>query len=211
MPSTLLSRQTLNATDLDGLTYGTSLDMEIIGPVFKDGPNITFTGTPEAFYNKVHELNPNYDTDFQDVIAAQGSEDELEGVDATAAKTFCYHDDYASTQPIKNGIKYLNSLSASCGSIRRFCTRVSCSYDSGIYLCNNVSAPISFSQRVSKLLTLSFQYSNTTKSTSAARVSPNWLIVVLVSVILEIMFNLVSAVVMDGSLILRGQAVEYLE
>ena len=135
MPSAPQARQNGNGTDADGLPFGDQM-MTFEGPAFPSGPNITFTGTPEQFYNKVHQLNPNYDNDFKAVIAAQDAEDDDEVAHHT--KTFCYHDDYAHTDAIRTGIHYLHGVTASCRSIRRFCDRVSCSEDSGIYPCNNV-------------------------------------------------------------------------
>ena len=159
-PSTLFARQSGNDTDVDDFpNLPISSDfIEIVGPAFPGGPDITFTGSPEDFYKKVTALNPSYDSDFAADIAAEASasdEDLTESAHHHAA--FCFHDNYAHTDAIRSGIHYLKSLHARCGSVRNFCTRVSCSYNSGIYLCNDVRSENVLHLPFSRLLTLTQQ------------------------------------------------------
>ena len=110
MPSSLGARQSDNTTDLEPIPYSTSF-IEISGPAFPGGPNITITGSAEDFYNKVVALNPNYDSDFAADIAAEDSENDDDLVEtARNHKAFCFHDNYASTSAIRTGIHYLNKL-----------------------------------------------------------------------------------------------------
>lgn len=139
--SALQARQ--NGTDSvvgEDLPFGSGITFE--GPAFVGGANITFTGTAEGFWNRVHELNPNYDADFKDIIAAQNATDTAADVADSQHRITCYHDGlYASSSRIQQGVSYLYGLNAACSSPKRFCERVSCSYASGIYLCNAVGLP----------------------------------------------------------------------
>ncbi|KAH8800407.1 hypothetical protein F5884DRAFT_810219 [Xylogone sp. PMI_703] len=117
-------------------------EMTYEGPAFPSGTQITLTGTAEAIYAKLLELNPNYDTDFATEIAANMAadpedDDSVSGLDARSWHGNChlYTDRVCIPRQVRSGIHYLHKLTGSCGLQARTCTRVSCDLDAGIYAC----------------------------------------------------------------------------
>lgn len=55
---------------------------------------------------------------------------------------------YAYVDDIDDGIDYLGRLNGGCSVGAKSCSRISCSYDSAIFLCNDVSTCVYCSPRV---------------------------------------------------------------
>ena len=125
-------------------------------PVFPGGENATIAGTVEEVHAELIRRNPQWDTDFplaemaDDKVAARGLEART---DFRGARTVCGPGSFgwskASTYEIRNGIRYLNGVSGrpSQGPGPGSCGRVSCSWSSAIWWCNDVRAllPLPFS------------------------------------------------------------------
>ncbi|KAL2205367.1 hypothetical protein CC79DRAFT_1399524 [Sarocladium strictum] len=107
---------------------------------FPGGDALQLNGTIEKIHAQLLELNPNYDTDFPVLV------DDEDSIEARAPCNAGWHHTRCNTnrnkaklQAINNGIKYLRSkagrpsLPAGPGK----CGRVSCSYNSGIWWCND--------------------------------------------------------------------------
>ena len=121
---------------------------QIEGPAFLNGPNITWNGTINGFWDHVHKLNPNYDEDFKDVLAAQlaenNPEDNPDEADTAARKKTltCRNDDPSfqiNCRSLQEGIDHLHGVTASCSAPARTCWSVYCTGSQHIYLCNWVS------------------------------------------------------------------------
>lgn len=152
----------LQIPDFDG-----SGEVEFEGRAFLNGANVSFVGTAEKFYNHLLSLNPNYDEDFKDIIAAQDAEtdaelaemmndsekaefdDFMKGANATsldkrAHKNFrrqCESDKRGSMpKPWGYNYRYLKKINAMCKAPAGGCKRTTCRGTSGIWLCNNVGA-----------------------------------------------------------------------
>lgn len=109
-----------------------------------DGPPVILNGTVEEVHAQLLELNPNFDADF--ALAEPASEETV--------NIFNYLDRFPSNSPHKcferwgfvftdalwDGIDYLRRIggkpTASAGPST--CARVSCSYRTGIFWCNDV-------------------------------------------------------------------------
>ncbi|KAI0018972.1 hypothetical protein F4780DRAFT_793781 [Xylariomycetidae sp. FL0641] len=115
--------------------------MEFTGPVFADGPDVTFTGTAEQIFAHILAVNPSYETDFPG---------ELPDTNATQLESMMAQDqDHvicnvggdgpAQDWAILHGISYIGKLKGNCGASPgpNVCGRISCSYDSGIWWCND--------------------------------------------------------------------------
>ncbi|KAK4228060.1 hypothetical protein QBC38DRAFT_525034 [Podospora fimiseda] len=97
------------------------------------GPKVALNGTVEQVHAQLLEINPNYDVEFAAVEA--GAED-VTAVDSRELQKRDW------TERIIDGIAYLRSLgsrSATNGPGPNNCARVSCSWSSAIWYCNNNS------------------------------------------------------------------------
>lgn len=115
-------------------------------PVSLDGRTATLNGTVQEVYQQLLEINPNYEAEFGTV------QQRLSTTIAKAREVFraserrdtwsdCGHFDAARAQAIWEGINHLNHVSGRpvSGPGPGVCGRVSCSYDSAIWWCNDVS------------------------------------------------------------------------
>lgn len=120
-------------------------DVEILttltytGPIIPGGGNITLVGDAKSIYDQIMNINPGYkieDFNVPDV--------KRDLVDRSPISHQCNVAAGASYRRIQEGIAYLNALGAGlCGlGPKPACTRVSCSYDSAIYYCNDNSVRI---------------------------------------------------------------------
>ncbi|KAK6353848.1 hypothetical protein TWF730_008271 [Orbilia blumenaviensis] len=129
------------------------------GPAFPGGPDVNITGTVEHIFAKLHEMNPKYDAwefpDYQQEMARKGlTKDGPIGLGARSGNlekrgwTKCNVDG----KPVGNyitqcaeGIRYLKGLNGYCGAPKGWagCSRVSCSHNCGIFLCNDNNHKIS--------------------------------------------------------------------
>ena len=108
------------------------------------GPTVDIPGTVQDVYAELEKVNPNFVSDF-------GLEDPDNSTSVTAPlESRAYYiesihcdwgGDYCSGQSILDGIKYLRGVPGQpkTGPGPGNCGRVSCSYNSAIYWCNDVS------------------------------------------------------------------------
>jgi hypothetical protein len=99
-------------------------------------------GTIEEVHEELLKLNPKWDEDFlMDLPDEDESSALVKRTDFYGAKYVCGKWSSARSKPISNGIKYLRGLSGHprAGPGPGNCARVSCSYQSGIWWCNDVS------------------------------------------------------------------------
>ncbi|KAF3479665.1 uncharacterized protein GIQ15_06641 [Arthroderma uncinatum] len=116
--------------------------MKYVGPITPGGANVTLEGTAEHIHAQILKLNPKFNPgDFHD----DKSDHELRTRSKT--NTICgkIAGGRANIRHIDAGIRYLNSLPGGCYAPAgpRACIRISCSYGSAIYLCNDNNHSIS--------------------------------------------------------------------
>ncbi|KAF3274581.1 hypothetical protein TWF970_007842 [Orbilia oligospora] len=126
------------------------------GPAVPGGPDVTITGTVEVIFRKLHEMNPKYDPwefpDYQEKMARQGlsknstleaRSDKLEKRGRTKCNVSGKEVGNYITQ-CAEGVRYLRQLNGYCGAPKGYagCSRVSCSHNCGIFLCNDNNKPI---------------------------------------------------------------------
>ncbi|KAM0421487.1 hypothetical protein ACHAPT_010660 [Fusarium lateritium] len=105
------------------------------GKVDKRGEDVTLEGTIEEITAKAREINPDFGRESQPEKRAE------------FGKLNCGWggDGKASSVAINDGIKYLNSFGDGyCGldDGPAKCARISCSYNSAIWLCNDKNTPL---------------------------------------------------------------------
>ena len=106
--------------------------------VFPGQPTIKLSGTVQEVHRKLLELNPDWETDYPANITSP----KLEKRNFDSAGYFCGGRwAYCHIDPIDVGIEYLRRLRSlpGLGPGPGRCSRVSCSYNAGIYWCNDVS------------------------------------------------------------------------
>ncbi|KAI1407984.1 hypothetical protein F5Y13DRAFT_194831 [Hypoxylon sp. FL1857] len=106
------------------------------GTVTKNGPKMSFNGSSfEDIEAQIHRMNPDFSWDDQDVIGTP--------VHSTSEKAHLTCDPnniwWAQVFRINQGIEYLKGKTGTCsmGPGPRVCTRISCSYKSAIWWCND--------------------------------------------------------------------------
>ncbi|KAL3464647.1 hypothetical protein BJX64DRAFT_286138 [Aspergillus heterothallicus] len=97
---------------------------------------IFLNGTVEQVYAKLLEINPNYDDDWNGETMNGVVEPELETRDVDH-KIECLRDIGPTQKFIKAGIRYLRKINGRPHLPAGECSRVSCSYNSAIYWCND--------------------------------------------------------------------------
>lgn len=114
---------------------------------------IILNGTVEQVHSQLLEINPKYQAEVfekrEDLLAAPTAataatdltEPTAVAHSAQVWRIQCGGYDSASTKPINDGIKYLNGIAGQPknGPGPNNCGRVSCSYNSSIWWCNDVS------------------------------------------------------------------------
>ncbi|KAI0379516.1 hypothetical protein F5Y04DRAFT_259889 [Hypomontagnella monticulosa] len=125
-----------------GLPEGYKLvDVTWSGNITADGPEMSFTGS--SFHDIDSQiLKANPDFVWPDVGTNSTSEVMKRGdLGDTGDLLFCRPNgvQFASSYRIKEGIDYLRGKSGKCHMQAgpRVCTRISCSYKSGIFWCND--------------------------------------------------------------------------
>ncbi|KXX78412.1 hypothetical protein MMYC01_205883 [Madurella mycetomatis] len=107
---------------------------------FPDGPMMNITGTLEHVYSELTKINPNYD-EFVSSLEAERAVDarSVEKRFGPVCGSAGYGWEYAIKNDIQEGISYLRGVSGqpSMGPGPGNCGRVSCSYDSAIWWCND--------------------------------------------------------------------------
>ncbi|KAH7115334.1 hypothetical protein B0J11DRAFT_510927 [Dendryphion nanum] len=109
------------------------------GAVTKGGPNITLTGDVQSIMRQILILNPNYAP--EDSAKALGlitrstalSEASLSKRQTTFS---CHGLEAAVTSDVDAAINYLANLGGYCGAAAGTCARMTCSNDSGTFICS---------------------------------------------------------------------------
>lgn len=109
------------------------------GQFGKNGEEMTLFGTIEEVVKEVASINPDYvwaDQD-EDMVHIAGLEEDDAWLERKVSKLDCSAvGTRALRNPIKMGIHYLYTKPKdTCRLEARSCTRVSCSWDSAIYVC----------------------------------------------------------------------------
>ncbi|KAL2062532.1 hypothetical protein VTL71DRAFT_6798 [Oculimacula yallundae] len=101
------------------------------------GPNITITGDVMTITEQILELNPKY---FEDGLGAAGERVTQASRAQSAWPPNCGQTwKGARVDFIQDGISYLYRLGGWAHLASSGCARVSCSFDSGIYICQHAS------------------------------------------------------------------------
>ncbi|OAL66741.1 small monomeric GTPase [Trichophyton rubrum] len=117
----------------DTLPYPTG-PLTYIGPVEVNGKNVTLEGTVQEIYSQVKDLTGSI------LKPVDIPKDDPKHKLQTRSKVSlnCHpQGGGANLRPIRDGIRYLNGLQGKCIGVPRTCTRVSCSWKAGIFLCND--------------------------------------------------------------------------
>lgn len=126
------------ASDVEAQGYNI-VPLTFTGPVTPDGKTITLTGTAEDIYAQILKLNPSYNaTDFED-----DNDSSLEKRKPVGDILCNLGYSKARTDATRDGIAYLGKMKGYCGvgAGPRICSRLACSWNSAIYMCNDVSFP----------------------------------------------------------------------
>lgn len=106
------------------------------------GPTVNITGTVENVYEELEKINPTFVSDFRldDPDNSPSLAAPVKSRGYTIQSFNCNVYDYASLKAIQAGLVYLNGVPGkpSNGPGPGNCGRVSCSYNSAIYWCNDV-------------------------------------------------------------------------
>ncbi|KAL2860917.1 uncharacterized protein BJX67DRAFT_375715 [Aspergillus lucknowensis] len=120
---------------LDGYTI-TQPEWEV--RAFPDGEYLKLKGTIQEVRRELLKINPNWDNDF---VSKQKRNNELEKrTDFSNSNFNCFGRwGGAQMEVIEDGIEYLRGVDGrpNMGPGPGNCGRVSCSYNSGIYWCND--------------------------------------------------------------------------
>ncbi|PNY26072.1 Uncharacterized protein TCAP_03995 [Tolypocladium capitatum] len=101
---------------------------------FPDGPTLRLNGTIQEIRRQLLEINPNYDTDFNRTAVVE-KRDEFDG-----AKYFCLEKwGHPYERGYYSGLDYLRNHRGAphMQPGPAVCSRVSCGYKTGIWLCND--------------------------------------------------------------------------
>lgn len=135
---------TVNTTATELKAQGYTIDpLTIIGPVGPDGENITLTGTVQEIHSQLLEINSSYNVsvDVDSFTLDVATKHEKRCPD----KILCGLTNYtpANPRPILEGAVYLEGFKGVLCHVEagpKRCVRFSCSYNSAIWLCNDVSS-----------------------------------------------------------------------
>ncbi|KAK7756191.1 hypothetical protein SLS62_001784 [Diatrype stigma] len=121
---------------------GLSLTFE--GPLFVGGPNVTLSGTLEKIVAQINATNPEY------FLSNETSNDSVSGHGASKGgnqegPVYCHlgTPNPASLAPIEEAVSYLERLKGGCIAPAGpgYCGKISCSYDSAVWWCNDRLEP----------------------------------------------------------------------
>ncbi|KAH8901145.1 hypothetical protein GQ53DRAFT_740248 [Thozetella sp. PMI_491] len=139
----------LPAQDAAATDLLTSSPLKWTGQIHLDQAPVTLEGTAQEIYEKIISINPNYDEELglESSNATLAARDlGLEKRRAPTSSDFtCGYGNYVGALPIGLGIQYLYKIgNADCVAPAGKpgaggCSRVSCSDNSGIWLCNDQS------------------------------------------------------------------------
>lgn len=109
---------------------------------FKDGPVLTLSGTVQEMHSQLLEINPNYNADFElDTKLAARADLPVKRTNFNGAHTICGNFASTTVDNLDNGINYLRRVGGRphMNGGPGACGRVSCSYNTAIWWCNDVS------------------------------------------------------------------------
>ncbi|KAH8673767.1 hypothetical protein BX600DRAFT_433381 [Xylariales sp. PMI_506] len=111
------------------------------GQLEADGPQLSFNGTLQSYKEieaQIHALDPGFN--WPSVSITQNGATVTQ-VQRSKSSIFCHvgGGGEINTDTIADGVQYLKSIGGQCQvpAGPRKCARVSCSYDAGIWLCND--------------------------------------------------------------------------
>lgn len=109
---------------------------------FPDGPTITLEGTIQEVHEQLLEINPKYDSDFD--LPGLAARNTLKArTDFSNSKVYCDANVFGkcTVNRLRQGIDYLRGVGDQPrnGGGPGACGRVSCSYGTAIWWCNDVS------------------------------------------------------------------------
>ncbi|KAI0196142.1 hypothetical protein EV127DRAFT_466492 [Xylaria flabelliformis] len=136
----LLSREPIRDDKL-GKPYMSNITWT--GLIDKDSGQMSFTGLSlQQIHEQIREINPNFSWSRKIEPESQDSWDEDRG---NILCDMAWNPKFASVFHIRQGIAYLHKIHGNCtnGPGPGNCARVSCSYGSGIWFCNDNSHPTS--------------------------------------------------------------------
>lgn len=110
---------------------------------------ITLSGTMQEVYAKILEINPNYEEDWKNVNSTYSKPEPRS--DKPPLLNCGGRNGYAKIDKINDGISYLRKFKLPPGLEANTCQMVSCSYDSAISWCNDVSNRSSLCSTISTL------------------------------------------------------------
>ncbi|EZF32346.1 hypothetical protein H109_07966 [Trichophyton interdigitale MR816] len=117
----------------DALPYPTG-PLTYIGPVEVNGKDVTLEGTVQEIYSQVKDLTGST---LKPVDIPKDDPKHKLQIRSKVSLNCHPQGGGATLRTIRDGIKYLNGLKGKCKAPPRTCTRVSCSWKAGIYLCND--------------------------------------------------------------------------
>ncbi|POR31428.1 Uncharacterized protein TPAR_08361 [Tolypocladium paradoxum] len=108
---------------------------------FPDGPTLTLNGTLQEMHKRLLEINPNYEADFNRTAVATRS---LEArTDFTGAEYNCLTQVWGSVNKkgYDEAVPYLQKHDGTPHMLPgpRVCGRVSCSYNTAVWMCNDAT------------------------------------------------------------------------
>ncbi|KAL2848590.1 hypothetical protein BJY01DRAFT_246313 [Aspergillus pseudoustus] len=121
-------------------------DYDSVSPLWEVAPHpgaapIFLNGTVEQVYAKLVEINPNYDDDWKDEGDNENAEPGLQTRDDDdyyVNPLTCINPEIGPFKKhVMSGIKYLRKVKGRPHLPANSCGRVSCSWDSAIYWCND--------------------------------------------------------------------------
>ncbi|KAH8649211.1 hypothetical protein BX600DRAFT_517592 [Xylariales sp. PMI_506] len=128
-------------------------DLTWTGQVRAGEPAIKLTGTAQTIYRRILEINPNYDVEFgirseKGKAAQQARSIAKRAIAPTSDDYTCAYGTYVDVTPIAEGIQSLYAIGTGiCTAPAGVpgdggCTRLTCSSNAGIWLCNDDSVEL---------------------------------------------------------------------
>ncbi|KAI1269082.1 hypothetical protein F5Y18DRAFT_176142 [Xylariaceae sp. FL1019] len=118
-------------------------------PIVEGGPEHIFQGTAQQVFAQVNDKRqelglPSLDTPLDDTVtASNGTDPVLSARTDIKSRTFSNsicgnpQSDAATKATILEGVRYLEKLKSRCSNLPKTCGRISCSYNSAIWWCND--------------------------------------------------------------------------
>ncbi|KAH8714870.1 hypothetical protein GQ44DRAFT_829905 [Phaeosphaeriaceae sp. PMI808] len=115
------------------------------GPVFKGGPNVTLTGDAESIMNQIIALSPDYVPEDSAIALGliNGTTLLPKGVLNKRETYSCHGLEPAVTGAIDKAITDLANLGGYCGTSPGTCARMTCTEDSGTFICSELNTGVS--------------------------------------------------------------------